>query len=692
MESPSATLYRLMRRRVPPEKRQRTEMSCDWCRKKRCKCLRMSTTESCRACNELKQQCSTTEPRKRRMYPNLPARIAPGPAAVFHPETTSIRAPPPPVSQPTSSVMTRMPPTPSRSVLPATTPHLADTGTRPMAHRPKRSHKEHLFEDSKGFPRYIGPIGSYTLLVKLWEVMALKCAAMTHSRDNAQTMGQSNLLLGASESNINLPPREVADALVDLFFERVHCDFPIFHRALFQEAYEGMWSYHPDTEAAWLMSLSMVFVLGLEAASQSSTRVPGLRNKDELRKQYLSKTQDLLLEVISGSMLSNVQALMLYCRYLHITRNRDACWNITGSAIRVAIAIGLHRNGVHTKCSPLERELRKRIWWTLYAFERMECSSLGRTSAIDDDECNVGIPTEGLLDMGDTTPLGYVDALSELMKILGSICKHQYGLEELSRDQIEFAVMTSNILESWYSRLPSHLRLESYSPKSHLRGIYLLHIQYHYTVTLLYRPFLLSLATKPQPPDQRNTTASSPYAKRGVASAKAAVSILDQLFRAGLFNSKTCWDVYFIEAICMILAMGRLADDNELKNDDAILKSLSTCVHILRECKEFSPTMQRFAVVTTDFAQALVSDSPPAGSAQEPPVPQRDDDSDENSVATTIASQAGSADGFYMPVNSNYANGPYGTGDLHNQFVTPWNFAEVPQFWDWDESQYRVQP
>lgn len=293
---------------------------------------------------------------------------------------------------------------------------------------------EHLFEDSMGLPRYIGPIGSYTLLVKLWEIMDAKCAFIAQDRDNAQTMGQSMLLCDSSNGqSIDLPPRKAADMLVGLFFEKVHCDFPIFHRALFQESYEGMWSLRPDTEPAWLMSLSMVFVLGLEVAPDGADCADTTRTKEELKKRYLSKAKDLLPEVISGATLSHVQALMLYSRYLHITRNRNACWNIVGAAIRLAVAIGLHRNGSHAKCSPLERELRKRVWWTLHAFERIECSSLGRTSAIDDDECNVRRPTEGLLDMSDTIPLGYVEAQAELLKALGSICKHQYGLEELPR-------------------------------------------------------------------------------------------------------------------------------------------------------------------------------------------------------------------------------------------------------------------
>ncbi|KAL1913775.1 hypothetical protein Sste5344_000042 [Sporothrix stenoceras] len=753
-EPAPAALLRLMRRRVPPEKRQRTEMSCDWCKKKRCKCLRSASGDTCRACSEIGRPCTTTEPRKRRVYGSLSSPSGPlGQQAHIPPATTAPQASSTASVSSSSTSSPHSPPQgPSMNFdsgihnmnidMSTTDPRLLLLHPEPQRHQQQQQHQhrlpaprqqmtvaprdvettsldalvvaqkkmpppalppqqkrlcdERLFEDALGFPRYIGPLGSYTLLVKLWETMAVWSAPMA-LRDSAQTMSQNQPVLrigdvdGDDGRRIELPPREVADVLVALFFDKVHCDFPIFHRALFQASYENMWAplspspphggpranqhrhhhenpMNPDTEPAWLMCLSMVFVLGLEAASSQSSAIRRLvgntARREALKARYLAKAKEVLPDVISGSMLVHVQALMLYCRYLHITRNRNACWNLTGAAIRVAVAIGLHRNGVHGKCSPLERELRRRIWWTLYAFERIECSSLGRTSAIDDAECNVGVPTEGLLDMSDIIPLGYVEVHAELMTILGSICKHQYGGSNSSggggasasstggvdvpRDQIDFAMASSAALDQWHAQLPGHIRLNADSPNTHQRAILLLHVQHHYTVTLLCRPFLLALVAKNKPGPKGAPSSSSKkrqqkrdtmaidaietandapasssdmlmFARKCIDAAKAAVAVIDRLFRAGLFNSKTWWDVYFIEATCMVLALGRFVNDKDLRNDVGILDALRTCIHILKECKEFSPTMHRFAVVTQDFAQALVAEVPKEPGEEAPP-------------------------------------------------------------------------
>ncbi|EFX02604.1 fungal-specific transcription factor [Grosmannia clavigera kw1407] len=621
-----AALLRLMRRRVPPEKRQRTEMSCDWCKKKRCKCLRGSTADTCRACNEIGRPCTTTEPRKRRVYSSISASsgaggsvdgaIVDGPAlavALFRRESLhlhgyqaattrttamsgsiTVGGDDAPVKQEITVAtgperrqrqqqlvnQTRRRRRTGRDTKASTTTTM-NTSTE-MANRPRG----HLFEDGLGTARHVGPAGSHAMLLKLQEAMA---------PIQTQTMSTAGLTVARTGNDLSLPPRDVADSLVSLFFDHVHDDCPVFERSLFQTRYDAMWTM-PATEAAepaWLMCLCMV--------------------------SNLAKTRELLPDVLlGGPTLTHVQALLLYCPHLHMTCSRDGCWNLTGVTIRMAMAIGLHRDSKATWCSsPVEYELRRRVWWTLHAFERLECASLGRTSAIDDADCNVETSVQ-----------------ADLMVVLGSICKHQYGDDETavsglvptppastsSRSRkshvshLDFAVATTETLDLWLASLPAHLRLHSDLSPSYARTILMLHIQYHFTVVLLYRPFLLALTTTTMPagttlPPNRLPSTWSPvqmYARKCVNSAKAAAALLGRLYDAGLFNAKTWWDVHFVEAACMVLVMGRLANDRDLLADFQIVAALRSCTDILRACSDFSPTTQCIAIATQDMAQALL--------------------------------------------------------------------------------------
>ncbi|KAJ9138227.1 Fungal-specific transcription factor [Pleurostoma richardsiae] len=602
---PPAALARLLGRRVPPEKRQRTAMSCDFCKRKRCKCSRPSSGEPCRACTENGEVCRITEPRKQRVYYGVfpapgdsTATSMPGADATGVQQTSNRHATP---------RDSRKAPSRDESNVGEKGSGVSTVSSTRLAVRDTAA--EAVFEDLLGLPQYIGPTGSYTLLVALREMLSIRYSSGTSPPEAAQTMGLS-MQYGNGYSLIqgfDLPPRNISDTLVETFFTKVHRDFPVFHRAVFQASYEGMWSPLPETDPAWLMTLYMVFALALETAPDNGST----QRRLAAQARYLTKAKSLLPEVITGCTLGHVQALMLYCLLLHISRERTSCWNITGVAIRMAIAIGLHRNAANPKCSPLERELRKRVWWTLYAFERLECSSLGRASAIEDSECNAPVPTEGFLDMGDIFPIGHLDAQSELLKLIGIICKNQYSLHTLSAEHLDFAQGISQQLDAWHSELPSHLRRGAEFPKLHFRSITLLHLQYQYAITLLARPFLAYKTRRHAPQMEAEaslTTTVDSLAQKCTDAAIVGVDLLQDLFSSSCFNSKTSWDVYFMESFAMILAIGKFAheSDTELHYLDKIVAALESGMGILKNCDGFSATMERFAHVTADFSRVVV--------------------------------------------------------------------------------------
>jgi hypothetical protein len=115
---------------------------------------------------------------------------------------------------------------------------------------------------------------------------------------------------------------------------------------------------------------------------------------------------------------------MLIVLHLHCTNHRDACWNLTGTAIRIAFAIGLHRHDIKPTQSPLGRELRKHLWWTLYGFEKLQVSSYNRPSAIDQSVNSVGCPNERL--KGGHLPQEFMKWSQKLVVVLGLACRALY--------------------------------------------------------------------------------------------------------------------------------------------------------------------------------------------------------------------------------------------------------------------------
>ncbi|KJR80343.1 uncharacterized protein SPSK_04861 [Sporothrix schenckii 1099-18] len=242
-----------------------------------------------------------------------------------------------------------------------------------------------------------------------------------------------------------LPPRHVLDGLIRVYFKSVHPDFPLFHRGTFEEEYERYIPdfesfYHPrrrtDTptaEPGWLGCLHMILAFASlvtpavsSSASQHrpppstatpSTAASSRQTHDDvdlaaLRKHCVSLTRFRLLpRFISRCTLANIRALLLLALYLHNHNERNAAWNLVGTATRAAFAMGLHRCTVGAEhLRPVEREVRRRVFCTLFGLEQFLASSLGRpsglsglsalSSANDANEVEVVPPRAEILDGG----------------------------------------------------------------------------------------------------------------------------------------------------------------------------------------------------------------------------------------------------------------------------------------------------
>ncbi|CZR60787.1 uncharacterized protein PAC_10683 [Phialocephala subalpina] len=186
------------------------------------------------------------------------------------------------------------------------------------------------------------------------------------------------------------------ETLIDAYFEVVHSDFPVLHKAPFWEAYEN-WAASDATSAAnpvWLCGLLCVLLLARHVVPIS---IP-----EEAERKWWRHVQTLLPTVFFAS---NIFA------------------NLTGTAVRITFAIGLHQDDVKHVQRPLGRELRKQLWWTLYAFEQMRVSSYDRPSAIEHNLSSVGCPNERIVGVAGHCPQDYMKWSQRLIILLGTACR-----------------------------------------------------------------------------------------------------------------------------------------------------------------------------------------------------------------------------------------------------------------------------
>lgn len=417
-----------------------------------------------------------------------------------------------------------------------------------------------------------------------------------------------------------LPAREVADAFVEAYFDRVHPNYLLFHRDTFQMRYEAMWS-HPgvllrDVEPGWVSVIFMMLVFGAQALEDRDKA-----QSIQIQRHYLDLVQGRMHQLLNATTLVNVQAILLLQLYQHNCTERNSAFMLLGCASRMAMALGMHREGTSGGFDEMEREVRKRVWWTAYVFEQNQCAILGRPCAIDDSEVNVTFPNELMLDGGISVPPGYMEYSVRLARLMSDVRRKVYATPITALSQpgeypkISVAVQFLLDLDTWQNTLPAHLRLDflSHTP-THRRAVILLHIQFHHTQALVTRPFILrkvgvQLARKlgkhvrSQDLDKEEINLSNAC---GIFSRKSA-NLLHQLLTTGMFDGVAWLDAYYIYHSVFILALDFLArpwDDKETTEDLTRKQAIRDVMNALQPVK-LCPTFTVLTQVSLQLAKIV---------------------------------------------------------------------------------------
>nr|XP_019045948.1 hypothetical protein I302_06339 [Kwoniella bestiolae CBS 10118]OCF24878.1 hypothetical protein I302_06339 [Kwoniella bestiolae CBS 10118] len=171
--------------------------------------------------------------------------------------------------------------------------------------------------------------------------------------------------------------------LVDSYFRYFHHMSPLVHEPTIRAQLTG--ALPIPSGAGSTILLNMIFALGeydkAEASDSPQGEVYYRRARDALQTSWLEEGN---LELIQG--------LAIMAIYLQQTNHPNAGYLCLGSAIRMAIALGLHMppaptrtrtsSDASTQSLAFRKELRVRVWWSIVGLEIGCAITLGRPSAV----------------------------------------------------------------------------------------------------------------------------------------------------------------------------------------------------------------------------------------------------------------------------------------------------------------------
>ncbi|KIW98230.1 uncharacterized protein Z519_01814 [Cladophialophora bantiana CBS 173.52] len=310
--------------------------------------------------------------------------------------------------------------------------------------------------DSCGQASYLGESGYMPVFTQL------------RSTSNARPIEPLTIDIHYTISPLNLT---LQVSYADAFTKSCYCFCPILDKATLKD---------PKFSGSLLLQQALAMV--------GTIIQPSLLHIDDPASHY-EKARILLHRGVEPNPLATLVAVMFFYWWTTCPPNvvsMNGSWWWTGVAIRQAQELGFHREPKpDQRMRPGETVgLRRRIWWTLFARERLTSLCQGRPPIINTEDCDVRAPsTDDFPDPADPRASIFIQWV-RLCSIIGRV-GDQLRRSPQANGQAHGLL---NELKVWVNSLPSNLQLPfaSYPTEGFNPDISQLHLPYLSSLTLLH--------------------------------------------------------------------------------------------------------------------------------------------------------------------------------------------------------------
>ncbi|KAJ4355416.1 uncharacterized protein N0V89_003432 [Didymosphaeria variabile] len=159
-----------------------------------------------------------------------------------------------------------------------------------------------------------------------------------------------------------LPPKNIADDLVDCYLRTYESVYRILHVPSFKRTYEAIWATDSEPDSVFLIQLKLVLAIGATAYNNNFTLRPSAMRWVHEAETYLANPH--LKHRLT------IQYIQIYCLQLLARQTaavgEDMVFIITGNLLRSAMFLGLHRDPAHMPARTLfANEMHRRLWTTI---------------------------------------------------------------------------------------------------------------------------------------------------------------------------------------------------------------------------------------------------------------------------------------------------------------------------------------
>ncbi|CEO59191.1 hypothetical protein PMG11_03874 [Penicillium brasilianum] len=362
---------------------------------------------------------------------------------------------------------------------------------------PRQAHEIGLVSlSSGGHARYIGPSSGYFLA----SVVFSNAGRWSRPRGNCSVDEPISLSAELFNTPASLPSRkDDAIELSSKYFSSFHLPYPFLHEQSHMQRLERMYTGESTAKPDPSDAFHVYMVLAI-AASDLSRR---FRLRLPAEGYYTAATQYFESACADGSLESLQSQLLLMVYALHNPSCGVNIWSLNYQCLGALIDLGLQRD-VRTSSSFhisfLEQEMRTRIFWVVYSFDRTLGTMMGRPIGIRDEACELRFPAN-VADAHLADPVSgershndvpsHITYSIHLFRLAQLNSEIKYVMHSICRDPPKYAYppvpdihqWQSDMidrLKSWYTQIPRTANMASIAKICETR--------YHEMMILVLRP------------------------------------------------------------------------------------------------------------------------------------------------------------------------------------------------------------
>ncbi|KAL4903817.1 hypothetical protein BDW74DRAFT_185911 [Aspergillus multicolor] len=362
---------------------------------------------------------------------------------------------------------------------------------------PQQAHEIGLVSlSSGGDRRYIGPSSGYFFAQRILRNAGCRGAP---SASSVTASNSARLSLELLNTPVAMPAQKQSTIeLSTKYFQTVHLLYPFLHEQTHMEAIARVYASHDNDPLETFQIYMVLAIASLNLSRQCKVHLPV--------EGYYASAMKHLDHVCNLGSVNSLQCLLLLMVYaLYNPSCNINIWNLNYQCLASVVDLGLQRDvraSSSLHISVFDQEMRTRIFWVVYTFDRTVCTMMGRPIGLRDEACDIRFPL-AISDCNltkispdcpmydkSTTHISYSIHLFKLAQLNSEI---KYIMHSVNREAPAYALPVVRDILTWQQEMVRsldnwHATTPSRTGGGSAKIVLLCRAKYHETMILLLRP------------------------------------------------------------------------------------------------------------------------------------------------------------------------------------------------------------